>query len=69
MLRRCCYGACVAGTWSTNHDMTRLVGLPACQAIEAFARGEYATVEALLRCLPPALPRATEYAGDPSEIF
>jgi hypothetical protein len=40
-----------------NHDMTRLVGYPACRAIHAFARGEYRSAEALLRSLPPVAHR------------
>jgi tetratricopeptide (TPR) repeat protein len=40
-----------------NHDMTRLVGLPACRAIAAFGRGDYAGAEALLRGLPPVAHR------------
>src|SRR5690606_24884071 len=47
----------IAGAWTTNHDMTRLVGLPACRAIEAYGRGDYARVEALLRALPPVVHR------------
>ena len=45
------------GPWTTNHDMTRLVGLPACRAVEAFAKGDYARTEALLRALPPVAHR------------
>jgi Tfp pilus assembly protein PilF len=44
-------------TWSTNHDMTRLVGLPASRAIAAYGRGDYAGAEALLRGLPPVAHR------------
>ena len=40
-----------------NHDMTRLVGLPASRAIAAFGRGDYAGAEALLRGLPPVAHR------------
>jgi hypothetical protein len=37
--------------------MTRLVGHPACQAIAAFARGDYRSAERLLRALPPVAHR------------
>jgi hypothetical protein len=47
----------VARRWGANHDMTRLVGLPACRAILLFARGEHAQAEALLRGLPPVAHR------------
>jgi tetratricopeptide (TPR) repeat protein len=47
----------VARTAGTNHDMTRLVGLPACKALLLFARGELAAAEALLRALPPVAHR------------
>ena len=40
-----------------NLDMTRLVGLPACRAIAAYAQGDYATAAALLRALPPVSHR------------
>ena len=40
-----------------NHDMTRLVGLPACRALLLFARGDYDAAEALLRGLPPVAHR------------
>jgi tetratricopeptide (TPR) repeat protein len=40
-----------------NHDMTRLVGLPACRAILAHARGEHAEAQAILRALPPVAHR------------
>ena len=43
--------------WGTNHDMTRLVGLPAGRALAAFGRGDYATSERLLRALPPVAHR------------
>lgn len=46
--------ACAAGA---NYDMTRLVGLPACRALAAFARGEHRTAETLLRALPPVAHR------------
>jgi tetratricopeptide (TPR) repeat protein len=45
------------GAWTTNHDMTRLVGLPACRAVESFAKGDYGRTEALLRALPPVAHR------------
>jgi tetratricopeptide (TPR) repeat protein len=41
----------------TNEDMTRLVGLPACRALAAFGRGDYAGAESLLRGLPPVAHR------------
>lgn len=37
--------------------MARLVGSPACRAIHAFARGEHALAERLLRALPPVMQR------------
>jgi hypothetical protein len=40
-----------------NRDMTRLVGYPACRALLAFGRGDYAAAEALLRSLPPVAHR------------
>jgi hypothetical protein len=40
-----------------NHDMTKLVGYPACRAIAAFGREDYAAAEALLRALPPVVHR------------
>jgi hypothetical protein len=43
--------------WGANHDMTRLVGLPACRALEAFGRGEFTAAERLLRALPPVAHR------------
>ena len=43
--------------WGVNHDMTRLVGLPACRALAAFGRGDYAGAERLLRALPPVAHR------------
>jgi hypothetical protein len=43
--------------WGANRDMTRLVGLPACRALVAFARQDYAGAEALLRALPPVAHR------------
>ena len=39
-----------------NHDMTRLVGLPAYRALAAFGRGDFATAARLLRALPPVAP-------------
>jgi hypothetical protein len=47
----------IARPWGANHDMTRLVGLPACRAIAAFGRGEFDTAERLLRALPPVAHR------------
>ncbi len=41
----------------SNSDMTRLVGLPACRALQAFGRGDYATAENLLSHLPPVAHR------------
>lgn len=43
--------------WGANHDMTRLVGLPACRALVAFGHEDYAGAEALLRSLPPVAHR------------
>jgi len=40
-----------------NHDMTRLVGLPANRALAAFGRGDFATAARLLRALPPVAHR------------
>ena len=40
-----------------NYDMTRLVGLPACRALDAFGRGRFAEAETLLRALPPVAHR------------
>ncbi len=42
---------------STNQDMTRLVGLPACRALLLFARGDFGAAEGLLRALPPVAHR------------
>ena len=42
---------------SANYDMTRLAGLPACSALAAFGRGDYAGAERLLRALPPVAQR------------
>ncbi len=47
----------IAQRWGDNHDMTRLVGYPACCALLAFAREEYVAAEALLRGLPPVAHR------------
>jgi tetratricopeptide (TPR) repeat protein len=47
----------VARPWGANHDMTRLVGLPACRALVAFGRGDYASAAQLLRALPPVAHR------------
>jgi hypothetical protein len=41
----------------TNSDMTRLVGLPACRALQAFGHGDYATAENLLSRLTPLAHR------------
>ena len=40
-----------------NHDMTRLVGYPACRALAAFGRGDYAAAASLLHSLPPVAHR------------
>ena len=40
-----------------NHDMTRLVGLPASRALAAFGRGDYSSAARLLRALPPVAHR------------
>lgn len=45
------------GSHGANYDMTRLVGLPACRALLAYARGEHAEAHALLRALPPVAHR------------
>jgi hypothetical protein len=37
--------------------MTRLVGLPACRALAAFGRGDFAVAARLLRALPPVAHR------------
>jgi hypothetical protein len=47
----------VARPWGANHDMTRLVGLPACRALEAFGRGDFDAAERMLRGLPPVAHR------------
>ena len=41
----------------SNSDMTRLVGLPACRALQAFGHGDYSTAENLLSRLPPLAHR------------
>ena len=43
--------------WGANHDMTRLVGFPACRALAAFGRGDFRSAESLLRALPPVAHR------------
>ena len=40
-----------------NHDMTRLVGLPASRALAAFGRGDFSSAARLLRALPPVAHR------------
>ncbi len=47
----------LAAPWGATHDMTRLVGLPACRALEAYGRCEFDTAERLLRGLPPVAHR------------
>jgi tetratricopeptide (TPR) repeat protein len=47
----------VARPGGANHDMTRLVGLPAARALAAFGRGDYAAAAQLLRALPPVAHR------------
>jgi tetratricopeptide (TPR) repeat protein len=47
----------VRRAWGCNHDMTRLVGLPACRALAAFGERDYAAAERLLRALPPVAHR------------
>ena len=47
----------LAAPWGANHDMTRLVGLPACRALEAYGRGDFDAAERLLRGLPPVAHR------------
>jgi hypothetical protein len=37
--------------------MTRLVGLPACRALAAFGRGDFAAAACLLKGLPPVAHR------------
>jgi tetratricopeptide (TPR) repeat protein len=41
----------------SNHDMTRLVGVPASRALAAFGRGDFATAARLLKALPPVAHR------------
>jgi len=43
--------------WGANRDMTRLVGLPASQAIMAYGKKDYGRAETLLRALPPVAHR------------
>src|SRR5262249_51145283 len=40
-----------------NAVMLRLVGLPACRALDAFGRGDYSTAASLLSRLPPVAHR------------
>ena len=47
----------IARSAGANHDMTRLVGYPACRALAAFGRGDFRGTEALLRSLPPVAHR------------
>jgi tetratricopeptide (TPR) repeat protein len=47
----------VARPGGANRDMTRLVGLPACRALAAFGRGDFAAAAQLLRGLPPVAHR------------
>jgi tetratricopeptide (TPR) repeat protein len=47
----------IARASGANYDMTRLVGLPACRALAAYARGDHDTAETLLRSLPPVAHR------------
>ena len=47
----------LARSAGANHDMTRLVGYPACQALAAFGRGDWRAAESLLRSLPPVAHR------------
>jgi hypothetical protein len=47
----------IARVAGANHDMTRLVGFPACQALAAFGRGDFRRAESLLRALPPVAHR------------
>lgn len=47
----------IARGWGVNNEMTRLVGLPASRALQAFMRGQPARAEALLRGLPPVAHR------------
>ncbi|MGE0875191.1 MAG: tetratricopeptide repeat protein [Burkholderiales bacterium] len=45
------------GAGGANATMTRLVGLPACRALRAYGRGDYAEAERQLRRLPPVAHR------------
>ena len=47
----------IARAAGANHDMTRLVGYPACRALAAFGRGDFRGAETLLRSLPPVAHR------------
>jgi len=47
----------VARPSGANHDMTRLVGLPASRALAAFGRGDFSGAARLLRALPPVAHR------------
>ena len=47
----------VARPSGANHDMTRLVGLPASRALAAYGRGDFAAAAQLLRALPPVAHR------------
>jgi hypothetical protein len=47
----------IARIAGANHDMTRLVGYPACRALAAFGRGDFRGTEVLLRSLPPVAHR------------
>jgi hypothetical protein len=47
----------LARTQGANYEMTCFVGLPACRALVAFGRREYAVAERLLRGLPPVAHR------------
>jgi len=47
----------IARAAGTNHDMTRLVGYPACRALAAFGRNDFRGADVLLRSLPPVAHR------------
>jgi tetratricopeptide (TPR) repeat protein len=47
----------VARPSGANHDMTRLVGLPASRALAAYGRDDFAAAAQLLRALPPVAHR------------
>jgi tetratricopeptide (TPR) repeat protein len=47
----------VARPSGANHDMTRLVGLPASRALAAYGRGDFSGAARLLRALPPVAHR------------